>query len=98
MKTLHTLIAAALIAGSSAASAAEPVALNDAELDGVTAGAQVLIIVGGVATADALSAGPLAVSATTTNTGATATAIDLGGFAHIVVGGAAASATSLSAN
>lgn len=41
MKTLHTLIGAALIAGASAVAVAEsvePIALNNAELDGVTAG------------------------------------------------------------
>lgn len=98
MKTLHTLIAAAFIAGSSAASAVEPVALNDAELDGVTAGAQVLIVVGAGAAASAASVGALAVSATQTGTNATAVAIDIDPFTHVAVGSAVAQAASVSAN
>ena len=38
MKISHALIGAAFLAGSSAIASAEPVALNNAELDGVTAG------------------------------------------------------------
>lgn len=47
MKTLHTLIGAAFIAGASAVAVAEPVepiALNEAELDGVTAGLTFLFL------------------------------------------------------
>ena len=91
MKTLHTLIAAAFIAGSSAASAVEPIALNDAELDGVTAGANVLLLVNAGALASAASVGALAVSATST-------AIDVNPFLHIAVGSVVAEATSVSAN
>lgn len=98
MKTLHTLIAAAFIAGSSAASAVEPIALNDAELDGVTAGANVLLLVNAGALASAASVGALAVSATSTGTAATATAIDVNPFLHIAVGSVVAEATSVSAN
>ncbi|SFM21379.1 hypothetical protein [Nitrosomonas communis] len=100
MKMLHVLIAAAFIAVSSAALATEPepIALNDAQLDGLTAGAQVLLVVGGTAQASAASVGPLAVSAATTGTGATATAVDTGLFTHVAGGGSAATATSLSAN
>lgn len=98
MKTLHTLIAAALIAGSSAASAAEPVALNDAELDGVTAGANVLIVLGATAVAGATSVGPLAASLAETGTLTAGAAVDTGPFTHIAVGAAVAAANSVSAN
>lgn len=98
MKTLHALIAAAFIAGSSAASAVEPIALNDTELDGVTAGAQIIFVGNAAALANAASIGALAVSATTTGTTVGATAIDVSPIAHIAFGGAAAIATSNSAN
>lgn len=102
MKTLHALIAAAFIAGSSAVLAAEPelVTLNDAELDGLTAGtANVLLVLGGTAQAAATSIAPgLTVSATQTGAGATATVVETGPLTHTATGGSAAASTSVSAN
>ena len=95
MKMLHTLIGAALIVGSSAVSADEPIALNDAELDGVTAGLNVLIIADGFAFANALALGNLAVSATATETNAFSEVQATGVLTHDAIGGSFAAAASV---
>ena len=93
MKMLHTLIGAALIAGSSAVSASEPIALNNAELDGVTAGVNVSLNVGGFAAAFAEGAGIFGViSATETFTDAVAQAEQTGLFTHNAFGSTVQSA------
>lgn len=78
MKTLRSLIGAALIAGSSIALAAEPALLEEKELDGVTAGFSFVV---GHADADAgaLAAGILATTSTHTDAGSAAVVVDLPG-------------------
>lgn len=85
MKTLRSLIGAALIAGSSIALAAEPALLEEKELDGVTAGLSI-----GVGSANAYAtaeaSGFLATSSTHNEAGAGAVVIDLiGPFQYLGV-------------
>jgi hypothetical protein len=93
MKMLHTLIGAALIAGSSAVSAGGPVALNDTELDGVTAGANVLISSSAFAQAFAQA---IEVSATLTETDSNADVTATGLLTHDAFGASFARASSVS--
>ena len=97
MKMLHTLIGAALIAGSSAVSASEPIALNNAELDGITAGVNVSIAVGGFASAFAETLATFgAVSATETFTDAVSEVQQTGLFTHNAFGSTVQSAIAVS--
>ena len=97
MKMLHTLIGAALIAGSSAVSASEPIALNNAELDGVTAGVNVQLILGGTAVAFAEGGGLFgSVNFAETFTDAVAVAEQTGLFTHNAFGSTVQSAIAVS--
>ena len=82
MKTLHTLIGAAFIAGASAVAVAEPVepiALNNAELDGVTAGLS-FVFLDSYAQASAEGEGTFVLNHTNTDSGAGGVVIEFGPF------------------
>lgn len=88
MKTLKTLVGAALIAVSSAALAVEPVepiALNDAELDGVTAGIFSIGFGNSVAVAGASAAGLVALTATNATSASQVTKAAIGPFDLLIV-------------
>jgi hypothetical protein len=99
MKTLYTLVGAALIAGSSAIAVAEPVepiALNNAELDGVTAGLT-FVFLNANAVASAEGEGLFVLNNTTTSAGAGALVFEnFFGPLDFAFGGTAAESSSSS--
>lgn len=97
MKTLHTLIGAAFIAGASAVAVAEPVepvTLSSAELDGVTAGLS-FVFLSSYAEANAEGEGTFVLNHTNTESGAEGVVIELGPF-DLTFGGTFAESSSSS--